>query len=306
MQVAQKEIQGRLDFYAQIDALALLVNHDYQIVNFNEKARAIFKEWRFSLQPEYLLLDVFPQTKFFAWKNYLDRALRGESLTFTQVLIHRATRKPQVFAVSLRPLLTEIQEVTHIFVSIQALGDFMQHLKTHHRQYIRRLRNRYQWRIKNIEKEHQLSLEESKAYLDSSQAQLQLREEIIALLEQHAEALVFRIDYEWCFTHYSHQIKHLFGRWRFYIQPEYYLPDVFPMVYFLEWKQLLRRACRGEAIQTKALILNRAEKRFYLFQVEITPEADEKGQVHHLVFKVLDQSGLLKAYRQQRKAEKHA
>ncbi len=293
-----ESIEQTLRLYQATSCALLTINHEYCITYYNPQAHSLYKEWHFSLQPEYDLLDTFPNHRFHLWKSYCDRVLKGEKFTIYQTFKNRYDSELRVFAIDFHPITTVIYEVTHALIIANDITDFAKERLHKQQASIKRLKQRYQWKFKTLNKEINELHEEIKAKESTVQYQLSCKNEVIRLLDQYHEAILLRIDKEYLCKEYSLKTAKFFGQWRLILQPDYHLPDTFTMEVFYEWMALLERAFEGEHIKVEEIFINRVQKSIALFEIVLLPEFDAQNQVRHVVIELKDITSLLSERRQ--------
>ncbi len=283
-----ENIEQTLRLYQATSSALLTINHEYCITYYNTQAQNLYKEWHFSIQPEYDLLDTFPNHRFHLWKSYCDRVLKGEQFTIYQTFKNRYDNEARVFAIDFQPITTAIYEVTHALIIANDITPFAKERLQKQRKSIKKLKQRFQWKFKTLNREINELTEEIKAKESTAKYQLARKQEVIRLLDQCHEAIVMRVDKEYLCKEYSPKTIEFFKQWRLNLQPDYHLPDTFTMEVFQEWMQLLDRAFEGERINTEEIFINRIQKSISLFEITLSPEFDAQAQAKTVVISLKD------------------
>lgn len=303
-QVYLDSISQELALHHHAPTVLLAINHEYCITYLNQQAKETYRAWNFYLQPEYDLLDTFPIQKFELWKSYCDRVLKGESFTVYQPLKNKYQQVAKVFAVHFKPITTEIQEVKQALIAAYDITDYAQYRNEKQRKKVINQRKRYQWRLKATDKELKELEIELASKMNTAEYQLQEKDEVIRLLDTCHDAVVLRIDHEYLCTRYSFKTKTFLKEWDFYLQPDYHLPDVFPMSKFDEWVGYLEQGFKGKSIKFEDILINRIQKKISLHQISLLPEKNDEGKVVTLLIQIKDVSHKLKSRRKQHKQKK--
>lgn len=300
-QIYVESIEAQLELYEYAPSALLTLNHEYCVTYLNQQASDLYKEWHLYIHPEYDLLDTFPIERFYQWKNYCDRVLKGESFTIYQPFKNKYQKEAKVFAIHFRPLTTEIQEVTQALIVAYDITKYAQYRNQKQEQKIVKQRKRHQWQLKSVNKE----LNELQIELDSklitADYQLAEKDEVIRLLDKCLDSVVVRINREYFCKRYSFKTKAFFNQWNFCLQPDYHLPDIFPMTKFDEWMAYIDGAFAGKSLVFEEILINKILKNISLHKITIIPEKDENEEVTTILIKIEDISEELAERRRQNK-----
>jgi PAS domain S-box-containing protein len=317
LQKQQGSSQSLLNFLLRIDTLAICINQDYLIIQMNDRAKKTFREWNFYLQPDYLLTDTFPQVKFEAWKNHLDRAFDGEQFSITQIFRHKISRSARAFVINFTPIKDEIGFVNQVFITgveiTQAIKETKKRkIKTKNPPIVNQPGDNYQknveifqqlfGRIKKgdngINKPTQQVLDNQQIKTKDKELPLEVKELVLpevfhAKLATNNDELAILIDKEAYVIAYNSMAWSVIHRWRLYLQPQYYLPDLFPMKKFSDWFELIQRGLNGENFTVREIFIHRTSHKIFIFEIQFVPEYADNQQVNGLVIKAKDVSAFV-------------
>ncbi len=294
-------ISHELSLHQNAPTVLMTIDHEYCITYFNQQAKDTYKEWHFYLQPEYDLLDTFPIQRFDLWKSYCDRVLKGEAFTIYQPFKNKYQKAARVFAVHFKPLATDINEVIQALIAVYDITEYAQYRNEKQRKKVLNQRKRYQWRLKASDKELKELEVEVASKINTADYQLKQKDEVIKLLDTCHESVVLRIDSKYLCKRYSFKTKAFLKEWNFYLQPDYHLPDVFPMDKFDEWMGYLEQGFEGKTLKFEEVLINRILKKISLQQITVLPEKSKTGKTTALIIEIKDVSHKLKARRKQKK-----
>jgi hypothetical protein len=178
---------------------------------------------------------------------------------------------------------------------------YAQYRNQKQKQKIVKQRKRHQWQLKSVNKE----LNELQIELDSklitADYQLAEKDEVIRLLDKCLDSVVVRINREYFCKRYSFKTKAFFNQWNFCLQPDYHLPDIFPMTKFDEWMAYIDGAFAGESLVFEEILINKILKNISLHKITIIPEKDENEEVTTILIRIEDISEELAERRRQNK-----
>ena len=113
------------------ELFALEIDEQYLIQSPNEKTRNFFREWGFSVQPDYLLTDIFTNPFFETWTGLLDRGLSGETFEYMQGFINQRKKYVALLLIQFEPQY-ENNKVRSLEIRVrdaQELRAHKQHIK---------------------------------------------------------------------------------------------------------------------------------------------------------------------------------
>jgi PAS domain S-box-containing protein len=270
--------QKHLRFLSRLDVIALCINQNYEIVQMNDLAQATYRHWNLYLQPDYYLPDTFPQNKYDSFKSYLDKAFDGEKLQFFQLFPHHSTRRSHWYSITLEPVKNDLQQVTHLIISAKDAGEPVLNYRTKELKNRKKRLSNFQKTTKNLQKEFDKSLQTWQADCQKLTRKTEQQNRDLAFLNQTSE-VILSIDAEMFVSNYNARAWEVFHQWRYYMQPEYFLPDTFPMAKFNDWHTYLQRMLAGETFKIQEIIVNRIRREFKVFEIEFYPQKTNHNEI---------------------------
>ncbi|MCU0447537.1 MAG: PAS domain S-box protein [Microscillaceae bacterium] len=281
--------QKYLRFLTRLDVVAICINQNYEIVQMNEVAQATYRHWHLYLQPDYFLPDTFAQNKYEVFKNYLDKAFDGERLQFFQLFPNHKTHQSHWYNITLEPLKNDLQQVTHLIISAKAADEPVLNYRAKELKNKQQKLINFQKTVKNLQKDFDKSQQTWQADRQKLERKNQQQMRQLDLLNQTSE-VILSIDYEMYVSQYNPRAWQVFHSWRYYIQPEYFLPDTFPMAKYHQWEKYLQRALKGEEFKIKEVFVNRILRKFSVFEIGFYPQVDSNNLITHVLIKANDVS----------------
>ncbi len=284
--------QKQLRFLSRLEVIAICINQNYEIIQMNDLAQATYRHWNLYLQPDYFLPDTFPQNKYTTFKKYLDRAFDGEKLHFFQLFPHHTSRQSHWYSITLEPVKNDLQQVTHLIISAKDASEPVLNYRNKELKNKKRKLLNFQKTSKNLQKEFDKSVQTLQTDLQKWERKNQQQAQYVALLNQTSEVII-SLDTEMFVLNYNVRAWEVFHFWRYYLQPEYFLPDTFPMAKFQEWQAHLQRALTGEAFSVQEIFVNRILGKFFVFEITFQPRRDANNLITSLLIKANEVSAWL-------------
>jgi PAS domain S-box-containing protein len=272
-------LKKSFDFYGHFDCIAISFSHDYQVIQFNQQAKELFLKWHYYLQSDYYLPDIFPEFKFDKWKDLFHRALEGESFEITQVFPHHHLRKAFVFKIAFTPVKTESLEISHIIIIAKDITESIDAQRTKALKNKQKVIKLHKKAFKKIEFENKTDKDALHDYKLCHQYILGRKDDLIGLLDNHTDKFLFKIKPNYHVTVYSPSTKAVFFKWLLYLQPDYYLPDVFHISKYDQWIAYCDEAIAGRSLMVEEVFINRKMHCYFVFQIELIPLWNQNNQV---------------------------
>lgn len=118
--VQQQEI---LDLLNRTTEVILKIDKDYLVKTYNMTSKKVFFDWQLYLQPDYLLLDIFPLEIFDEMKMQLDKAFAGEEVQLTFHFVNRKMKNIRTFHIALQTEKDENDTVNFVWIQAKDISD---------------------------------------------------------------------------------------------------------------------------------------------------------------------------------------
>ncbi len=292
------------------------VGSNYRITLLNDSTKRLFDTLGKSVRMGADVLDALPKNYYTMWKGYYDRALGGEKFSIEQAILSDNNRSKIYLSVSFNPVRNDHNETQGVAVFARDISARKQR-EMDISDFTKKQNQRTQRIIENQRQTLQQTTDAFEQEVKDLKAQAKSQEvELIAVAknkryQSRTTEIFWVIDVNLEVSYYNPLASSFLKKWHIYIQPHYYLPDLFPQNRFEQWQKYCFRALHGEHFQVSETVGNRHTRAGDCLLVEFTPLFNEFQQATHVMISVEPITPILKAYKarfaqhKKRLVEKH-
>jgi PAS domain S-box-containing protein len=292
------------------------VGKNYRVTLLNDSTKRLFDALGETVRMGVDVLEALPKNYYTMWKGYYDRALAGEKFGIEQAIFSEGNRNKIYLSVSFNPILNDQGEVQGVAVFARDITARKQR-EMDIAEFTKKQNQRTQRIIENQKQTLQQSTDNFEKEVNALKETIYAQEKQLDTLNRNKKYQSRSTEILWVFdtnlevSYYNQAASDYLRQWHIYIQPHYFVPDMFPQNRFYQWEKLCYRALHGEHFEVWETVGNRHSKLGESILVEFTPIFNEFHQVIQVMVSVKSITNILHQYRarlakhKQRLVERH-
>lgn len=290
-QTQEKELRRLLDNTQ--DAI-FAINPDFRVTMLNEGTKRFYELLGIGIDIDYNILKTVPNEDNSIWKYYFNRAFEGEKFDFEREIVNQKTKREFFINVHLNPILDIEQNVISVAIFLRNI--------TQKREQEVKLAERAKEEIQDLEKviekqkntleELESTFEQEKIAITNQIAREKDTFKLQQKLYEKSNQVIILLDNTYDVQFYGSYAKETFLRWHLYLQPSYFLPDIFlPNEKYVQWEKHLNEVWENQKVRGfEEYFVNKYEKTIAAFWIEIQALTDEAGISQQLLITAKDTS----------------
>ncbi len=285
------------------DDAIYMIGKDYRVTLLNDSTKRLFDTLGEAVRLGADVMEALPKNYYSMWKGYYDRALGGEKFNIEQAIFSENNRSKIYLSVSFNPVRSDAHEIEGVAVFARDITARKQR-EMDISEFTKKQNQRTQRIIENQKQALQQSTETFEKEIKILKDTLKTQEKQLEVLSKNnayqsrSTEILWVIDNRLEVSYYTKTASAYLRQWHLYIQPSFYLPDLFPQNRFKKWEQYCYRALRGEHFEVWETVANRHAGKAESILVEFTPVLNEYQQATHVMISIKPITSTLKLYRQ--------
>jgi len=278
------------------------VGSNYRVTLLNDSTKRLFDMLGDAVRMGSDVLEALPKNYYSMWKGYYDRALAGEKFSIEQAIFSENNRTKIYLSVSFNPVRNDNNDVQGVAVFARDISarkqremDISDFTKKQNQRTQRIIENQRQTLLQTTEGfEHEIK---------ELRANIKQQDKELATLtrnkryQNRSTEIFWVIDTNLEVSYYNNLASAFLRGWHIYIQPNYFLPDLFPQSRFEKWEKYCFRALRGEHFQVCETVGNRYTQQSDSILIEFTPLFNDYQQTTQVMISLKPITPILKEYK---------